>query len=61
MANSEFSAFEFTPKEGLRNKNVFPARPATEDEARGQFMELFDQLADYTNALVTRLKEQGVI
>ena len=44
--------FEFSPKDGLMNKNTFPTNLGSETEARQQFMTLFNQLKDYNNSTV---------
>lgn len=59
MANS-MNNFTFTPETGLMDKDAFPTNPASEEEARGQFMALFNQTRDYINALVAALREAGV-
>lgn len=41
--------FNFTPTEGLLNQVSFPSNPASETEARNQFMVLFNQIKDYIN------------
>ncbi len=61
MDNYQVFPFEFTPPDGLRNKNIFPTEPQGEEQAREQFMVLFDQLKDYINELVNVLVSQGVI
>lgn len=46
--------FVFDPPNGLLDKNTFPSNPQSEDAARGQFMELFNQLKDYTNDVAVK-------
>ena len=41
--------FEFSPADGLMNKNTFPTNLGSETEARQQFMTLFNQLKDFIN------------
>ena len=41
--------FVFDPPNGLLDKNIFPSNPQTEDAARGQFMQLFNQIKGYLN------------
>lgn len=41
--------FSFEPVNGLLDRNRFPTQPNSEEEARGQFMTLFNQLKDYNN------------
>ena len=48
-------SFNFTPASGLLDHGAFPTRPASEDEARGQFQALYDQLADYLRLLASSL------
>ena len=48
--------FEFSPTDGLMNKNTFPTNLGSETEARQQFMTLFNQLKDFINSdIVTNL------
>ena len=47
--------FIYDPPNGLLDKNAFPSNPQTEDSARGQFMELFNQIKTYVNE--TAVKE----
>ena len=48
--------FEFSPTDGLMNKNTFPTNLGSETEARQQFMTLFNQLKDFINTdIVTNL------
>lgn len=49
MESRDLVKFTFDPVDGLRDKNRFPKQPISEDEARGQFMILFDQIKDYIN------------
>ena len=44
------SKFIFDPPNGLLDKNVFPSKPQTEDAARGQFMQLFNQVKEHMNS-----------
>ena len=41
--------FEFSPADGLLNKNSFPTNLGSETEARQQFMTLFNQLKTFMN------------
>lgn len=41
--------FVFDPPNGLLDKNIFPSNPQSEDAARGQFMQLFNQIKDHMN------------
>lgn len=43
------SKFIFDPPNGLLDKNVFPSTPVSEEDARGQFMKLFNQIKEYLN------------
>lgn len=52
--------FRFTPETGLMDKDAFPTEPESEEEARGQFMTLFNQTKDYINTLVEALEKAGV-
>ena len=48
--------FEFSPSDGLMDKNTFPTNLGSETEARQQFMTLFNQLKDFINTdIVTNL------
>ena len=48
--------FEFSPADGLMDKNTFPTNLGSETEARQQFMTLFNQLKDFINTdIVTNL------
>ena len=46
--------FEFSPADGLLNKNSFPTNLGSETEARQQFMTLFNQIKDFTNNSVVK-------
>jgi hypothetical protein len=46
----------FTPEDGLRNTEKYPATPASEDEAREQFQGLLDQLKAAVNNLMAALE-----
>ena len=56
----DIEKFRFTPETGLMDKDAFPTEPESEEEARGQFMTLFNQTKDYINALVEALEKAGV-
>ncbi len=43
---------QFDPVDGLKNKNVYPAQPVSEDAARAQLQDLHDQTKDYLDDVV---------
>lgn len=43
------SKFSYEPTNGLLDRNRFPTQPNSEEDARGQFMTLFNQIKDYNN------------
>jgi len=52
-----FTRMKFEPKEeGLRSVDAYPALPKSEDEARGQFQGLLDQLRNAINGLMAALE-----
>lgn len=52
-------SFNFNPTDGLLNVNEFPTNPASETEARNQFMTLFNQVRDYLNNGIDATKLNG--
>jgi len=53
----EFTKAAFVPDDdGLRNTDVYPATPASEDEAREQIQGLLDQLKDAVNKLIGEME-----
>ena len=51
-----FTRMAFTPSTGLKNVDVFPATPVSEDAAREQFQRLLDQLKTAVNGLMAALE-----
>ena len=51
-----FTRMGFTPTTGLKNADVFPATPVSEDAAREQFQRLLDQLKAAVNGLMAALE-----
>ncbi len=44
-----FSKMEFSPADGLKNKDAFITTPVSEDDARKQVQDVVDQIKDYIN------------
>jgi hypothetical protein len=59
MEKLHFTKMGFVPDDGLKNAGVFPAKPASEEDAREQFQRLLDQLRDAINGLIATLENGG--
>lgn len=52
-----FSRMAYTPATGLKDTTTFPTTPASEDAARKQIQDMFDQVTTNVNALIDALED----